>query len=179
MKLQHIMIDLETLGTRADSCILSIGAVKCDPETGTIDENTFYASISVDSNLEANRHISESTLLWWFNRSKEAQRVMTEPKVTLVSALDDFTAFFDHPDYMVWSNGASFDIPMMEHAFSTHGMDTPWKFWNSRCFRTIKNLPTSKNAAMIDNPVKHNALSDAYTQALQLHEYFKNMKGTA
>ena len=34
--MQHIMIDNETLGTRADSVIISIGAVKFNPRPGNI-----------------------------------------------------------------------------------------------------------------------------------------------
>ena len=177
LKLKHVMLDLETLGTRADSVILSIGAVKFDPDSGKIDDKAFYASISVDSNTESGRHISEETLLWWLKQSAEAQKVFHEAKSTLPTALDDFSAWFDHDDYQVWSNGADFDIPMLSHAFSTHGLETPWKFWNSRCFRTIKNLPFAKNAVKVENPLKHNSLFDAINQAQQLHEYFKAMKG--
>ena len=37
MAISEIMVDLETLGTAADSIILSVGAVKFDIESGKID----------------------------------------------------------------------------------------------------------------------------------------------
>ena len=48
--MKNIMIDLETLGNRSDAVILSLGAVKFDLTSGKIDDQGFYASISIDSN---------------------------------------------------------------------------------------------------------------------------------
>ncbi|WP_025915471.1 3'-5' exonuclease [Herminiimonas sp. CN] len=179
VKYPAIMFDLETLGTRADAVILSIGAVKFNPDTGKIGDDAFYASVSIDSNTEAGRHISEDALLWWFKQSAEAQQVFREPKVVLGVALDDLAAWIDHEDYQVWSNGADFDIPMLAHAYSTHGLIVPWKFYNTNCYRTFKKLPFAKNAAKLTNALKHNALTDAIHQAQQLHEYYKTMKEAA
>ena len=50
--MKDVMVDLETLATSADAVILSIGAVRFDLETGEIDDAGFYASISVESNLD-------------------------------------------------------------------------------------------------------------------------------
>jgi len=171
-KFKHIMIDLETLGTRADAVIMSIGAVKFDLETGEIDENAFYASISIDSNHDVKpRHISESTMIWWLQQSPEAQRVFSEAKTTLLASLEDLQDWFDHPDYIVWSNGADFDIPMAAHAYSTHGLTAPWKFWNTRCFRTIKNLPGAPAGAK--QGVAHNALDNAISQTKHLQKIWE------
>jgi DNA polymerase III epsilon subunit-like protein len=176
-KLSDIMLDIETLSTRADGVILSIGAIKFDPNSDVIDDVGFYSSITIDSNTLAGRHISASTLGFWLKQSAEAQVVFTEKKVDLADALNDFAAFFDHADYKVWGNGASFDVPMVAHAFETHGAETPWKFWNSRCFRTIKNMPFATRAVKIENGLKHHALSDAIAQAKQLQEYSRVIGG--
>lgn len=165
------MIDFETLGTVADAVILSIGAVKFDLDAGTIEPDGYYASISIDSNLEAGRRIQEDTLIWWMQQNAKAQAVFTEPKQHLAAALEDFHAWFDPAyikEYRVWSNGADFDIPMIAHAWKQHGFELPWQFWNNRCFRTYKNLPQAARVPKMANAAKHNALSDAYAQAKQL-----------
>lgn len=161
----NIMLDMETLGTRADAVIMSIGAVKFDIDHGVCDE-AFYVSVSIDSNHEAaQRHISEDTILWWMEQSKEAQRVFSEPKSTLCSALVDFQEWVDHDNYQVWSNGADFDVPMLAHAYHTNGLTAPWKFYNARCFRTMKSLVVAKTVPKPVNECAHNALQDAITQA--------------
>lgn len=165
--MKHIMLDLETLGTRADSVILSLGAVKFDLDSDKIDDKGFYASISVDSNLDLGRRIQEDTLLWWFKQDIAAQTVFHEEKTTLAQALEDFSDWVGTDDYEVWSNGADFDLPMVAHAYAQIQMETPWKFWASNCFRTYKKLPGAKAIAsgVPFSGVKHNALADAFHQA--------------
>lgn len=163
--MKHIMLDTETLGTTADACILSIGAVKFDLESDAIDDAGFYASISIDSNLEYRRRIQEDTLIWWMKQGPEAQGVFHESKQTLGNALDELSDWIGDGDYKVWSNGADFDLPMLAHAYTQHGKEIPWKFWNSTCFRTYKGLPGAKLIRPASMGVKHNALSDAHQQA--------------
>lgn len=177
--MNNVMIDLETLGTRADSVIMSIGAVKFDLQTGAIDAaNAFYASVSIDSNHEAiPRHISESTLVWWTRQSAEAQKVFHEPKTTLYAALCDLQNWFGDADCDVWSNGADFDIPMLAHAYHSNGLEAPWKFYKTRCFRTMKNLPFAPKAEALPKTA-HNALDDAIAQALHLQLIWQHMFAT-
>jgi len=166
--MNHIMVDCETLGTTADAVILSIGAVKFNLETGDIDDAGFYSSVSIESNLAWKRRVQEDTLLWWMNQEAAARQVFFEPKDTLEEALVNFSDWIGNGDFHVWSNGADFDIPMLAHAFSTCGIEIPWKFFNSRCFRTYKNLPGARQVKAPAVGVKHNAMADAYNQAVHL-----------
>lgn len=163
-KYKHVMCDVETLGTTADSVIMSIGAVRFDLNSDALDDEGFYASISIESNLEHGRKLSEDTLCWWLKQSPEAQQVFHEPKQALEGVLEDFTTWFAGSDY-IWSNGADFDIPMLAHAYSQLGWQTPWKFFNARCFRTFKSQPFAERAKKPEAIVKHNALDDAVAQA--------------
>lgn len=174
----NIMIDTETLGTTADAVILSIGAVRFSMD-GVIEPSGFYASLSIDS--QPNRRIQEDTLMWWMEQSEEARKVFKEPKMTLEAALTELRDFINDDDF-VWSNGASFDIPMLEHAFKEHDLTCPWKFWNSRCVRTYRGLP---GAGVVPKPVNdHHALSDAvnqakYVQAIHAAVFGKKVKAAA
>jgi hypothetical protein len=169
------MFDTETLATTADACIMSIGAVRFDLDSGLIDDNGFYASISVDSNLELKRRISEDTLIWWMKQGAAAQGVFHEGKQMLRPALEALSDWIGNPDCHVWSNGGDFDIPMLAHAFTQCGMTVPWKFWNTRCFRTYKNLPGAKHIRSPVTGVKHNALSDAHQQVVTLQAIHKTL----
>ena len=56
-----VMIDIETLGTRETSVILSIGAyTKVDGI-----EKSFYVSISQDSQFRFDRTVDRDTVSWW------------------------------------------------------------------------------------------------------------------
>lgn len=178
-KVNNIMVDCETLGTTADAVIMSIGAVRFSMD-GTVKPNGFYASVSVDSNTALGRRIDEATLTWWMDQSPEARKVFAEPKMTLPAALEELLDFVE-PDDLVWSNGASFDIPMLEHAYRQCDITPPWKFYNSRCMRTYRALPGADRVAR--SPVSHNALQDAFDQAKYLQaiyaEVFGRQKETA
>lgn len=175
--MKHIMVDLESLGTRSDAVILSLGAVKFDLDSDKIDDKAFYAPISIDSNLELGRRIQEDTLLWWLKQEIAAQSVFHEEKIALPQALEDFSDWVGTGDYEVWSNGADFDIPMVAHAFAQIQMETPWKFWASNCVRTYKKLPGAKAIAsgVPFTGVKHSALADAVHQAQVVQAIHKNL----
>ncbi len=170
--MKHVMIDTETLGTFADSVILSIGAVKFDLDSDQLDSEAFYASISIDSNTVLGRGITGSTIAWWMEQSQEAQAVFREPKQPLEDALRSLTDWLGHNKRCAWSNGADFDLPMLAMAYKSIGMEAPWEFWNSRCVRTYKSLPQARNVPKPANTLAHNALQDAiaqvkYVQAIQ------------
>ena len=171
--MKDVMIDCETLGTTADAVILSIGAVKFDLESGEMDDSGYYASISIDSNFELGRRASESTIMWWLQQTPQAQAVFHEPKQPLDMALRGLVEWLDHDKRRVWSNGADFDIPMLAHAFTQLGIETPWQFWNSRCVRTYKSLPAASAVPPFKND--HNALRDAVNQAVFVQAVYARM----
>ena len=177
-----VMVDLETLGTTANSIIMSLGAVRFDLYGTEIDDQGFYASISIESNLEAGRKLSEDTLLWWLKQESDARQVFFEPKLALREALEQFSDWigFD-PATQIWSNGADFDIPMLAHAFTHQHMAAPWSPYRARCYRTMKNVhgmidQSVKTPAMERAGTHHNALDDAVDQARHLQLIFRTLR---
>ena len=68
--MSSIMLDLESLGTRPDCAILTLGAVKFDEYTpGSIGE-TLYHRIDVDEQLALGREVQEDTLAWWAQQAQ-------------------------------------------------------------------------------------------------------------
>lgn len=179
MKLKNVMVDCESLGTTASAVILSIGAVRFDLESDQISDDGFYASVSIESNLDLGRRVQEDTLLWWLKQPAAALQVFHEEKIELGTALEDFSDWIGTDDHHMWSNGADFDLPMLAHAYRQVGIEAPWKFWNNRCFRTYKNLPGAKNIRTPAVGVKHNALSDAHQQAVTVQAIYKALFGKA
>jgi hypothetical protein len=39
----------------------------------------------------------------------------------------------------IWGNGANFDNPLLACAFEAAGVRPCYKFFNERCYRTVKN----------------------------------------
>lgn len=175
--MEHIMIDLETLDTSPSAAIISIGAVKFDPATQTPLGDKFYLPVSIQSNLDEGRTISGDTLRWWMNQDDTARSVFREAGTPLTEALLALNGFFNHGEYKVWGNGADFDNAILAHAYTSNGWKAPWKFWNNRCYRTLKGMPGVPKMPAFEG--KHNALTDACAQALHLQAFYSTLTGGA
>lgn len=178
--MNHVMIDLETLGVKVDSVFISIGAVYFDPETGHLGKE-FYVNIDWQSSIDAGRAIDASTLQWWFDQSKEAKiSVLRDLSVSFPKALQMLHGFLSKniDKNVVWGNGSSFDISILEHAYHKNFTPIPWKFWNIRDVRTIKDLGKD----LVDKSifdfigVAHNALDDSKHQAKYVSAIWKEIK---
>ncbi len=162
-----VMVDLETLDTKPSAVILSIGACVVDLDAGKISDH-FYRVISVESCLEAGLTESASTKAWWDKQSPEARKVFTDPSISLTQALVEFgkyLKFFGSGTVKLWGNGSDFDNTILIHAYDKIGLDAPWRFYNNRCFRTIKNAMSDHIQVPAREGTYHNALDDAIYQA--------------
>jgi len=171
--LKHIMVDLETLDTVATAAILSIGAVEFDPTSDKIGE-TFYITINTESCVEAGLSINPKTVEWWMGQAPEARKVLVEAKnsnVSLKSGMQQFTEWFNRRKAVyLWGNGAAFDNAIMSHAYRAVGLEQPWKFWNDRCYRTLKAL-APEDIVFERIGTYHNALDDAISQAKHMQRF--------
>lgn len=160
----HVMIDLETLSTRANATILSIGATKFTLGEGIIDK--FYCNVDAKSCKEVGLHVSNGAVEWWMQQSKAARDALLDNQISITNALTQFTDWIGKDKVMTWGNGASFDISIMESAYAAIGMPYPWRYSNIMCYRTVMNLMGLSNAKIraSENDTHHHALDDAISQ---------------
>jgi exodeoxyribonuclease VIII len=156
----NVMVDLETMSTRSNAAICSIGAVKWK---GTEIIDTFYCTIDLKTCKEAGMHISKDTVKWWSEQNKEALKELTRNNIPLVEALDKFRDWFGTKSLPVWGNGAVFDNTILANAYFITDQEPPWKCWDDRCYRTLKSLFNWIPADAREG-VYHNALDDAIFQ---------------
>ncbi len=162
------MLDLETFGTAPGSVIPSIGAVEFDREKVLRE---FYLRICPQSCVAVGMTMDPSTIVWWLGQSEEARMELCKaPTHDIPNALIDFSDWAQCTGtevIEVWGNGASFDNSLMAAAYRLCGLELPWKFYNDRCYRTVKalhpDLPLQKRSGTY-----HHALDDARTQAEHL-----------
>ena len=167
----HIMIDLETLGTRPGSVILTIGAVRVDPTGKQADQyspseildHAFYRRIKRDSCVALGLTDHADTLAWWGKQSPETQHEAfdAEPRYAIAKVMHDFAAWCGEK-FHAWSHGASFDIALCEDIFHRLNICPPWNFWNIRDTRTLYAFTGEKPARDHNH---HHAIHDAIAQA--------------
>lgn len=163
----RVMIDIETLGKRRNAAIIEIAAVQFE-ETGILCEFDFQ--IEWESNDQ--RTVDFSTLKWWqeigFPKEAEKPTNLSVALWDLSKWIDEMRNIYSH--FEIWANSPSFDLEILRDAFEQHGYRTPWKYWEERDYRTLRNwydMPRVEYAA------KHTALSDAKFQAEMVAKLLK------
>ena len=162
------MIDLETMGTKANSAIIAIGAVFFDRKTGETGE-TFYGDVSLESCQSVGMEIDASTIIWWMKQSDDARRKFfgnadaDHIECTLSVFANWININTEGECVKPWGNGATFDISMLESAFNRCNIKTPWAFWNVRDVRTVVDLCDCRDQVVFDG-VPHYAIDDAKHQ---------------
>jgi len=136
---EHVMLDLETMGNKSNSVIVSIGAVEFNIETGETGRE-FYQIIDMQSCLDQGLKINASTLKWWMQQIDEVRLELTKDGNHLAQVLGEFRFWLDEciENVKIWGNGARFDIGILEDAYvmcNYHEM--PWGFRNEMDLRTL------------------------------------------
>ena len=142
---RQIVVDLETLSTRSNAAILSIGAVAVE-DLKIVDE--FYVNVDPKSSKEAGLHIDPLTIQWWTEQDEESRSALQQDPMPLDEALDKFSTFYGKQSIPIWGYGANFDVVILENAMTLSGWNAnkhtqekyPWRFWDIYCLRTISNI---------------------------------------
>lgn len=84
--MNHLMIDLETMGSGPYAPIISIGAVFFDPNAGAIGDD-FQVNVSLESSMRFRARPDASTILWWMEQGEDARKALTNDTEELSTAL--------------------------------------------------------------------------------------------
>ncbi len=168
MSSTDIMCDLETTGIRAGCGILSIGACTFDLTS------TFYERIDIQSCHHYGLRDDPETIMWWSKQDPIAKAEAFSGTKDLLMVLGKFSDWFRRHDgqIFIWGNGADFDLPILTAAFEAVCIKQPWKPYNGRCYRTLKNLYKDVKMREFEG-LKHSALADAKNQAVHARDILR------
>lgn len=179
--MRDVVIDIETAGKGPKAAVLAIGAVQCDLTTGERGAS-FYATIRpADAYLYGDR--DNSTLQWWGEQPEEARREAFGGEMlshSVACAFSQWLVQIKQP--IVWGNGPTFDITILENLYAAHRLPVPWKFWNIRDVRTVVDLGERLRCcrAKSEQPfegTQHHALHDAIHEAAYMVNTIKALRG--
>lgn len=196
--IKHYMLDIETLSTKPNAVVLSIGAVEFDPETGDIIRE-FYQELDLQD--QPDRHIDISTVQWWADRCKENVSnldLLAKPKqrrlstMKVLGMLDNFinypqSSFFvchtskfvelerDEFNVAVWACDPDFDVTILNNLYESENIRCPWRYNEPKSFRTIRLLAEMKGIALPKAEASHNALEDCIRQVKEVSTFIKNI----
>lgn len=177
--MKDLMIDIETLGNKSHSVILSLAAVEFDLDTGNTGKE-FYKKIDLQSCLDAGLKINASTLQWWMEQKPEALKELFNGATPLEVVLSNFRDFYTlqcgTPFPRVWGNGARFDLGILEDAYEAIGQNVPWGFRSEMDVRTLVAFAPDIKKNLVFEGVAHNPLHDCYHQIKYCCETWKTLK---
>lgn len=173
-KLNHMMIDVETLGLTPDTTVTEIGIVLFNPETGEFGQQRHYLP-PVDGQGGT---ISFDTLRWWLktDATRLASVLAQDPKVGVPTpweiVSEDIAALTKMFDVdTIWAKGVDFDFPILSAAFDRTSSSNPlnaFSYRQKRCVRQWQFAAEHNGWEATSRPVDlppHNALADAIWQA--------------
>lgn len=167
MTTTHIMIDIETLGTRPGAIVISAAFVRC------VDEAHMVLNLNIPEQQALGLEIDPATHRWWGDQEAACPGIwarVTENPQSLSVALPyiaQWLAWAGGADWQIWCHGATFDCPLLDELYRRAGIPSPWQYWQVRDTRTAYDL-AGVNPKDFAVPSPHVALNDALGQSRAL-----------
>lgn len=172
--MMDIMLDIETLGLKPGSIVVSVGAVSFDRSTGKMGSE-FYSVIDINDSEQKGLTIEAGTAGWWLNQSEDARKVFSDETMRAASSLEAVSAEFQSwgmgqnmPRAHVWAQG-DMDFQVWGAAMDAVSVVRPWAFWKQKDTRTAYEICGFDAKSVERDGVYHNALDDAKHQVRCLH----------
>lgn len=138
-----VMIDIETLSTKPDAVVLSVGAVAFNMQNEQIIIND--SNLDLTDQFRLGRRVDADTLHWWMRQDDLARTLAfgeegREPvhRNTLFEMVLRDTGCgpeaFSKMRY-IWANSPSFDLVILNDLFGKEGC-----FWNYRQERDVRTI---------------------------------------
>lgn len=165
MEYTDVMLDLETMGNKSNTALVSIGAVEFNIITGKTGRE-FYKVIDLQSCLDVGLKVQASTIYWWLQQSDAARKRICEKGSDIYMVLEEFRTWMQDciAKVRIWGNGVRFDIGLLEDAYVACNMATPWYFRSEMDVRTLVSFAPEVKASMPFEGVEHDPIDDCKHQ---------------
>lgn len=174
---KHLMIDLETLDKKTTAAFPQIGWALFDWSGFDVQARGL---IRVDVDDAINNYgltMDWDTMKWWLQQDAMARDSLCQPGELLRDALANFGNMPEIPWTEldgVWSHGACFDLPILDHAYrKVFYKAPPWHHKQARDTRTVFALVEPVWPAKANN---HCADQDAVNQVIALQSCYTKLK---
>jgi hypothetical protein len=189
----HLNFDLETLGKKSTSVVLSMACIAFTFEDDTPYSqyilDGFYVKFNPIEQLKMGRTTDQDTINWWKEQNEDARKVTlpSEDDVTVKEGLLMLRDYISKTKYewkrgYCWCRGNYFDFPMIEDLHDQVGLKLPFNTWKIRDIRTMIDVLTGSDRGEYNlrdglpkEYVNHHALHDAALDVMRMKEIFKSL----
>jgi len=176
--MKDLMVDLETMGNKANAPITQIGAVYFDIKTGDT-RDPYIVNIDLADSMKHGAVPSGDTIMWWLSQSDEARKGLTDGDIQYMkeeTALRDFNRFAKGAK-TIWSH-ATFDFVILMTSMERRNIKPTFHYRVARDIRTLTSLlDKEQREEGLRVGTHHNALDDAMHQIKYCCVAYKKLKG--
>ncbi|KAI9046857.1 hypothetical protein LZ554_008936 [Drepanopeziza brunnea f. sp. 'monogermtubi'] len=179
----NIMLDLEVTSLVFNPCIIEIGAIHFDIDTG-VELGQYHTPVSLTSCLAVKLVKDQDTMTWLERHIPGTLETSRESTVALPDALKQLNKFIascvattarrspgprGNSLTKIWGNGAVADNVWIRSAYEACKIAKPWNNFNDMCVRTLVKCYGEMLGRNFPNEVKfqgakHSALDDCRHQ---------------
>ena len=191
--LTHLVVDLETLGFRENTVILSMAMVPFQFEVVKPYEWYIENGIIVKFNVEEQikkykRTTCKEVVDWWKSQPMESKKLNLTPQKTdfkVIEGCQTITKFVNNSGYdqkksYIWCRRSHFDFPKISHLYEVSaGMKVPYNDWSIRDVVTLIDVMTGTDRGQYTprggfpkSFRKHYCLDDAAMDAYRMVEIY-------
>ena len=183
------IFDVETLGTKSSSVILSMACIYFDPDKKPspqeIRSNAFFVKLDAPDQIKRlNRTVTKSTIDWWAKQCDQVKQKSFFPTPSDVKLEDGIelmrewsNGFLDKKKCWVWARG-NLDQLVLDDAEEQLGIESVFHYNKWRDVRTAVDFLTGSNNGYcgVDYPgfdpalhiTKHDPIDDCVYDAMML-----------
>ena len=182
------IFDVETLGKRSNSVILSMACIWFDPDSKPsqhdLREGAFFAKFDVrDQHQRLGREMGQSTMDWWAKQCDNVRKASFIPSGEDCKFEDGYEAMrewakqFNEPKSWVWARG-NLDQLVLDDIEESIGLEPIFPYARWRDVRTAIDLLYTTDRGYIDvdydgfdpflDVTKHDPVDDCVYDAMQL-----------
>lgn len=182
------VFDVETLGKKSDSVILSMAAIYFNPDEKPspqqLREDAFFAKFDVaDQHKRLKRHMGKSTMEWWNKQCDNVKKASFVPHESDCNfevgyeAMRKWAESKNDPKCWVWARG-NLDQLVLDDIEEQCGLQPIWMFNRWRDVRTAVDFlyNTTDGYTDVDYPgfdarndiTKHNPIDDCLLDAMMM-----------
>lgn len=169
--MNHIMIDIETMGTEPGCAIISIAAIRFDLD-GNIGASLSINNINLKSNISIGLKMEIDSVLWWMRQGESAKKILEQnlDGMSINQALLELSFFIkkvidEYPTrYRIWAQSPRFDLAILSVAYTACDLNKPWSYKHELDTRTINYLNPDIQRKHVYSGIHHDPYYDGINQ---------------
>lgn len=170
-----VMVDIESFGNGKNACIVQVGAIYFDRQTGELGES-YAANIDARTAVSSGAELDADTVYWWLSQGADAIKSITaQPLQDIRVVMNQLNGFLCDAK-AIWSH-ATFDFVVLTETYRRLEIKPRFHYRACRDIRTLVDMAGVSTKSFVREGIHHSALDDCKYQITYCVEALKRLSG--